>query len=158
MTQIKQMTADFLYKKETDGIIAAFYDVYNALGYGFLERVYQNALYMELKLRGYYCEPQKHIEVFYKGCKVGEYYADILVNHCIILELKAVDSICHEHELQLLNYLKATDIEVGLLLNFGEKPQFRRKVFANERKNNFNLRSSAQSASSACQKESSDYE
>ena len=148
MTQIRQINADFLYKKETDGIIAAFYDVYNALGFGFLERVYQNALFQELCRRGFFCEPQKHIEVYFKGCKVGDYYADILVNEHIILELKAAESLCREHELQLINYLKATNIEVGLLLNFGEQPQFCRKVFANKRKKN--LRKSAESASSAC--------
>lgn len=152
MTQIGRMNADFLYKKETDGILSAFYDVYNALGYGFLERVYQNALYQELKRRGFQCEVQYKIEVFYKGCRVGEYYADILVNGHIILELKAVEKICHEHELQLINYLKATKMEVGLLLNFGEFPQFKRKVYANERKEN--LRSSVASASSACHVES----
>lgn len=149
MTQIMQMDADFLYEEETKEIIAAFYEVYNALGYGFLERVYQNALYQELKRRGFSCETQKHIEVYFRGCKVGDYYADMLVNQSIILELKAAESLCREHELQLINYLKSTEIEVGLLLNFGERPQFKRKVFANERK--INLRSSAESASSACQ-------
>ena len=86
--------------------------------------------------------------MYYKGKEVGEYYADILVDKCIILELKACDRLCKEHELQLINYLKATDIELGLLLNFGEKPQVRRKVYTNERKEN--LRLSASSASSAC--------
>lgn len=141
------MNADLLYKKETDGIISAFYDVYNELGYGFLERVYQNALYQELLRRGFQCEVQYKIDVFYKGCRVGEYYADILVNNHIILELKAADKLCTEHELQLINYLKATRVEVGLLLNFGKSPRFKRKVYANERKEN--LRSSAKSASSA---------
>lgn len=134
------MTTDYLLKEETDGIIAAFYDVYNTLGYGFLERVYQNALYQELKRRGFKCEAQYKVKVYFKGQEVGEYFADILVNDHIILELKAVDTICREHELQLINYLKATEIEVGLLLNFGERPQVRRKLFTNDRKNN--LRSS----------------
>ena len=130
------MTTDFLFKEETDEIIAAFYEVYNSLGYGFLERVYQNALYQELMRRGFKCEAQHKIKVYFKGHEVGEYFADLLVNGHIILELKAVDSICNEHELQLINYLKATEIEVGLLLNFGEKPQVRRKLFTNDRKNN----------------------
>ena len=134
------MTTDYLFKEETDGIIAAFYDVYNTLGYGFFERVYQNALYQELKRRGFKCEAQYKVKVYFKGQEIGEYFADILVNNHIILELKAVDSICNEHELQLINYLKATEIEVGLLLNFGERPQVRRKLFTNDRKNN--LRSS----------------
>lgn len=136
MTQIRQMTTDYLFKEETDEIIAAFYEVYNSLGYGFLERVYQNALYQELMRRGFKCEAQHKIKVYFKGHEVGEYFADLLVNGHIILELKAVDSICNEHELQLINYLKATEIEVGLLLNFGEKPQVRRKLFTNDRKNN----------------------
>ena len=130
------MTTDYLFKEETDEIIAAFYEVYNSLGYGFLERVYQNALYQELMRRGFKCEAQHKIKVYFKGHEVGEYFADLLVNGHIILELKAVDSICNEHELQLINYLKATEIEVGLLLNFGEKPQVRRKLFTNDRKNN----------------------
>ena len=130
------MTTDYLFKEETDEIIAAFYEVYNSLGYGFLERVYQNALYQELMRRGFKCEAQHKIKVYFKGHEVGEYFADLLVNDHIILELKAVDSICNEHELQLINYLKATEIEVGLLLNFGEKPQVRRKLFTNNRKNN----------------------
>ena len=130
------MTTDYLFKEETDEIIAAFYEVYNSLGYGFLERVYQNALYQELMRRGFKCEAQHKIKVYFKGHEVGEYFADLLVNDHIILELKAVDSICNEHELQLINYLKATEIEVGLLLNFGEKPQVRRKLFTNNRKHN----------------------
>ena len=125
------LPVDYLYKKETDGIIAAFYEVYNTLGYGFLERVYQNALYLELLHRGFECKAQYPIKVKFKGREVGEYYADILVNDCVILELKSVGTLLREHELQLINYLKATDIEVGLLLNFGERPQIRRKVFTN---------------------------
>lgn len=144
------MVEENLYKDETDEIIAAFYDVYNSLGFGFLERVYQNALFQELKRRGFDCKAQYQIKVYFKGKEVGEYFADILVNDHIILELKAVERICREHELQLINYLKATDVEVGLLLNFGEHPQVRRKVFGNDEKKN--LRSSAQSASSACYK------
>ena len=128
------MTTDFLFKEETEEIIAAFYDVYNSLGYGFLEKVYENALCQELRRRNFLCEPQYKILVYYKKCVVGEYYADLFVNGHIILELKAVDKLCPEHELQLINYLKATDIEVGLLLNFGERPQVRRKIFTNDKK------------------------
>lgn len=142
------MSDGYLFEEETEKIISAFYEVYNTLGYGFLERVYQNALYQELLRGGFRCEPQKKIDVFYKGSKVGEYYADLLVNERIILELKAVDTICTEHELQLVNYLKATPIEVGLLLNFGEHPQIRRKIFDNKKKKN--LWSSVESVSSVC--------
>ena len=117
--------------KSTVGVLLA-----KALGYGFLERVYQNALYLELLSRGFKCEAQRQIKVYFKGKEVGLYYADIVVNDCIILELKANECLCPEHEAQLLNYLKSTDIEIGLLLNFGEHPQVRRKIFTNDRKEN----------------------
>ena len=125
---------ELLHKELTDEIIKTFFDVYNELGYGFLEKVYQNSLYIELKSRGFYVEAQKQIKVHYKGIEVGEYYADLIVNDLIILELKAADVLVKEHEWQLINYLRGTNIEVGLLLNFGIKPEFRRKVFDNTRK------------------------
>ena len=128
------MNTELLFKKETDAILSAFYEVYYELGYGFLERVYQNALYQELKRRDFQCEVQKQIKVYFKGKEVGEYFADIIVDNKIILELKACEKVCPEHEAQLLNYLKATNIEIGLLLNFGEHPQFCRKIFTNNRK------------------------
>lgn len=123
-----------LYKEITDKIIKAFYTVYDVLGYGFLEKVYENAMYCELGDNGLFVESQKLITVYYKNKKVGEYYADLLVNNCVILELKACESLAEEHEFQLINYLKATDIEVGLLLNFGKKPEFKRKIFTNDEK------------------------
>ncbi|URC11190.1 GxxExxY protein [Flavobacterium sp. B183] len=123
-----------LHQELTDVIIKTFYEVYNELGYGFLERVYQNSLYLELKNKGLKVEAQKKIIVYYKGIKVGEYYADLIVEDLIILELKAVDCIVEAFENQILNYLKGTDCEVGLLLNFGKKPEFKRKIFENERK------------------------
>jgi GxxExxY protein len=125
---------ELLHKELTNSIIRAFYDVYNQLGYGYLEKVYQNAIYLELGSRGFKVESQKQIKVNYRGCHVGEYYADLLVNDCVILELKAAVTIVPEFEYQLINYLKGTDIEVGLLLNFGKKAEFRRKVFENSRK------------------------
>jgi GxxExxY protein len=128
---------ELLHKELSEQILKAFYDVYNELGYGFLEKVYQNALYFELKHRGFDVEAQKQIKVYYKNVAVGEYYADLIVNNIIILELKATEVIVKESEYQLINYLKATHIEVGLLLNFGSKPEFRRKVFDNYRKNLF---------------------
>jgi GxxExxY protein len=118
----------------TDKIIQAFYKVYNKLGYGFSEKVYQNSLVLELCKLGLQVEPQKEIKVYYEGQVVGEYYADIVVNGVIIVELKAVRQLMDEHEAQLLNYLKATTIEVGLLLNFGPKAEIKRKVYDNERK------------------------
>lgn len=91
------------------------------MGYGFLERVYQNALYYELLERGFNCKVQYPLKVYYKEYLVGEYVADIIVNDKIILELKACSELCDYHEAQLVNYLKATSIELGLLLNFGER-------------------------------------
>jgi GxxExxY protein len=126
---------NYKHKELTDKIIQAFYCVYNELGFGFLENVYQNALYFELQNRGFSVEPQKAIDVYYQTQLVGKYKADLIVNDLIILELKAVDFIVEEHESQLINYLKATDKEVGLLLNFGMKPEIRRKAFDNSRKN-----------------------
>ncbi|MGL4631228.1 MAG: GxxExxY protein [Leadbetterella sp.] len=122
------------HKETTDLIIHAFYEVYNQLGYGFLEKVYQNALYFELKNRNFDVQAQKKIKVYYKGIEVGDYYPDIIVNDIIILELKAADYIIEEHENQILNYLRASEIEVGLLLNFGKKPEIKRKVFDNHLK------------------------
>ena len=125
---------DFLNKEITDKIIKAYYKVYNDLGYGFLERVYENALFIELTDIGLRCEKQRPIDVFYKGIKVGNYFADIIVEDKIILELKVAEAIVEEHEFQLVNYLKATEIEVGLLLNFGKTPEFKRKIFTNNNK------------------------
>jgi GxxExxY protein len=124
----------YKHKELTDKIIQAFYCVYNELGFGFLENVYQNALYFELLNRGFNVAAQKAIDVYYQTQLVGKYKADLMVNDLIILELKAVDYLVEEHEFQLINYLKATDKEVGLLLNFGMKPEIRRKVFDNSRK------------------------
>ena len=126
--------AELLHQETTNKIISAFYHVYNELGYGFLEKVYQNALYLELTSRGFSVVPQKQINVYFKGTKVSEYYSDMIVDEIIILELKTKESLAPEHEAQLLNYLKATEIEVGLLLNFGLDPQFKRKIFTNDRK------------------------
>lgn len=122
---------EFKHEKITELVIKAFFNVYNTLGYGFLEKVYENAMMLELKSLGLYCEKQKPISVFYKSFQVGEYFADIIVEDKVIIELKAADGIIEEHEAQLLNYLKATEIEVGLLFNFGKKPQFKRQIFEN---------------------------
>ena len=116
----------------TEKITKAYYDVYNTLGYGFLEKVYENAMLIELRGMGLSVEKQKPISVSYHGNEVGEYYADIVVNECVIIELKAAEALCEEHEYQLINYLKATDIEVGLLLNFGKEPEIKRREFANK--------------------------
>jgi GxxExxY protein len=120
------------YPEITEAIIKAFYKVYNTLGYGFLEKVYENAMMIELGEMGLLVESQKRIIVYYEGEIVGNYSADLVINNVVILELKAAQSLCLEHEYQLINYLKATDIEVGLLLNFGKSPMFKRKVFSNK--------------------------
>ncbi len=126
---------ELLHKELTEKILKIFYDVYNELGYGFLEKVYQNSMFIELKANGYQVEAQKQIKVYYKGTEVGEYYADLVVNNLVILELKAAECLVKEFEWQLINYLRGTNIEVGLLLNFGKKPEFIRKVYENARKN-----------------------
>lgn len=118
----------------TEQILEAFFKVYRVLGYGFSEKVYQNSLVLELTEMGLRVEQQTQIAVHYNGHVVGEYIADMIVNGCVIVELKAARQFVDEHEAQLLNYLKATPIEVGLLLNFGPKSEFKRKVYDNDRK------------------------
>lgn len=125
---------EYIHTELTSKIIKAFYTVYNKLGYGFLEKVYENALKIELTKMGLTVERQKLIKVFYDDIEVGEYFADLLVNNLVIIELKAAETLMEEHENQLINYLKATDIEVGLLLNFGKKSQISRKIFTNNSK------------------------
>lgn len=129
--------ADYIHSDITKRIIKSFYTVYNKLGFGFLEKVYENAMMIELMSDGLYCEKQKPIKVYYKEKIVGDYYVDILVENKIIIELKASEGIVEEHELQLINYLKATDLEIGLLLNFGKQAQFKRKIFSNTNKKLF---------------------
>jgi GxxExxY protein len=123
-----------LHEDITEKIIAAFYKVYNTLGHGFLEKVYENAMAVELRKQGFNIEQQKNIRVYYEGEEVGYYESDLAVNGLVIAETKAKESLREEHEAQLVNYLKATKIEVGLLLNFGKTPEFRRKIFTNDRK------------------------
>ena len=123
-----------LHENITKKIIEAYYKVYNTLGYGFLEKVYENALKIELRRLNLKVDQQKSIKVLYESFEVGDYFADLIIEDLVIVELKAAESLCEEHEMQLINYLKATNLEVGLLLNFGKKPEFRRKVFSNDRK------------------------
>ena len=132
----KPMYNGSLYKHSelTEQIIGAFYTVYSTLGYGFLENIYVKALMIELNRRGIKVNDELPIQVYYLGQIIGEYYADIIVNELVILEIKAVKSLAVEHEAQLLNYLKATPYEVGLLLNFGPKPETKRRSFDNTRK------------------------
>ena len=123
------------HREITDKILNSFFKVvYPELGYGFLEKVYENALALTLRHMGLNVEQQAKISVYFSNEVVGEYYADLLVEDCVIVELKAAQGISHEYEAQLLNYLRATPYEVGLLLNFCPKPDFRRKAFDNDRK------------------------
>lgn len=124
----------FKHDDITEKIIEAFFRVYNTLGYGYLEKVYENALMIELKKIGLSAIAQFPIRVMYAGELVGEYFADIFAESCVIVEIKASKAIGPEHEAQLLNYLKATSTEVGLILNFGPKAEFKRKIFDNFRK------------------------
>ena len=147
MTRIERMNTDngILHEELTGSILSAFYTVYNALGYGFLEKVYENALLIELNKAGVNVSQQQAITVYYGKKPVGEYFADLIVEDLVIVELKAAESLRQEHALQLTNYLKGTGKQVGLLLNFGPKPEFKRVVFSH----NNNPRKSAKSASSA---------
>ena len=125
---------ELLEKDNTAKIIKVFYKVYNILGYGFLEKVYRNAMFLELISEGIQVEKNSQIIVYYENDIVGEYYADLKANNKIVIEIKAAESIVEAHELQLINYLKATELEVGLLLNFGRRAEFKRKLFTNNLK------------------------
>ncbi|NNE99069.1 MAG: GxxExxY protein [Pyrinomonadaceae bacterium] len=118
----------------TERVIGTFYEVYNELGFGFLESVYEEAMLIALEQKGFQVEKQFGIPVWFRGERIGRFEADLILNGLIILELKAVRKIIDAHRAQLLNYLRATEIEVGLLLNFGPKPKFERIAFDNERK------------------------
>ena len=121
------------HQELTSKIIECAFRVHNELGFGFLEAVYQNSLMIELEKSGLRADGEKPIKVKYDGHIVGDYVADIIVEDKVILELKAIKEIHPAHEAQLVNYLKATGIEVGLLINFGEKVQIKRKVFDRSR-------------------------
>ena len=117
------------HKELTEKIIKIYYKVYNTLGYGFLEKIYENAMMIEFKKTAIPAVPQSPIEVIYDDIIIGDYFADILVDGNVIIEIKAAKNLIVDHEAQILNYLKATNNEVGLLLNFGPKPEIKRKVF-----------------------------
>jgi GxxExxY protein len=118
----------------SERIIKVFYQVHKELGYGFSEKVYQNALVLALQEEGLPVEEQLPIKVYFRRRLVGEFFADMLVDGLILLELKSGGAILAEHEAQLLNYLRATTIEVGYVLNFGKSAVFKRKIFDNLRK------------------------
>ena len=129
MTRMNADKANLIHGELTDRIIGTFFDVYNTLGHGFLESVYENALAIALSEAGLQVQSQVPIRVGFRGRSVGEFRADLLVGESLIIEVKAQAAILATHEAQLLNYLKATGIPVGLLLNFGPRPQFKRRIF-----------------------------
>ena len=119
-----------IHKDLSYEIMAAVFEVHNTLGFGFLEKVYERALLKELELREIPVETQKEIKVYYKGDEIGTYFADLVVNDEILLELKAVENINSIHKAQVLNYLKATGLKLGLLINFGkERVEYKRLVY-----------------------------
>ena len=132
------MMDNLKHKDLTDKVLKAFYKVYNTLGYGFLEKVNERALIFELGSLGLRAARQQPIKVYYGGSLVGDYFADIVVENKVIIEVKIAEAIGEAHIAQLRNYLKATEIEVGLLLNFGPDPRFARKIFSNDHKQFFN--------------------
>lgn len=125
-----------IHKELTYQIIGVFYDVYNELGHGFLESVYQKSLALALESSGLQVRQHVKIPVWFRGQPVGQFEGDVLVNNLILLELKAARCLDRSHQSQILNYLRATDIEVGVLLNFGLKPEFKRLVLDNASKTN----------------------
>ena len=128
------MNADLKYFELTQKIIGIYYEVYNELGTGFLESVYQKSLSLALESAGLKVSSRIDIPVWFRGHQVGQFEGDLLVDRCVLLELKAARALGSAHQAQLLNYLRATEIEVGLLLNFGPKPEFKRVAYDNSRK------------------------
>jgi GxxExxY protein len=120
---------NYIHSDLTDKIIGRAYEVYKQLGHGFTEKVYENAMMIKLPQKGLDVVQQAPIKVYFEDKLVGEYFADILVNNKVVLEFKAVSALSKAHKVQLVNYLKATDIKVGLLINFGEKIKIVRRVF-----------------------------
>ena len=119
---------EYKHKELASGIIGAAHTVHNKLGYGFLEKIYHNSLFIELKKKGYRVEFEKPVQVHYENQVVGEFFADLLVENKVVVEVKAVDKYTNVFEAQLLNYLKATGLDVGLIINFGPSVQVKRMV------------------------------
>lgn len=127
------MSETFLHKELTTKIIGRFFHVYNVFGYGFLEKVFENALAIDLRKQGMKVRQQVPIKVYYEGAIVGEYFADMIVDEKVILEIKVAEEIATRHILQLRNYLRASKIEVGYVLNFGPSPTYKRQIYTNDR-------------------------
>jgi len=125
---------NYKHSELTELIIGVFYEVYNELGFGFLESVYRNSLHLALLEKGLAIEQEVPVTVFFRGKNVGDFRADLVVNETILLELKTAEQIVAAHESQVLNYLRSTSLELGLILNFGPRPQVRRLLLDNSRK------------------------
>src|SRR5579863_1236350 len=138
-------STNYKHQESTEAIIRSFYEVYNELGHGFLESIYEEALFRVLKNNGVSVQRQHPLSVWFRGEQIGDFRADLIVADHVIVELKAVKALEPFHEAQLLNYPRASHLEVGLLLNFGPTPKIKRLVFANEKKHPC---SSAKSAAS----------
>ncbi len=128
------MDDELIHKDATDSIIRVFYNVYNELGFGFLESIYEEAMVIALREKGLIVEKQVPVPVWFRGRCLGTFAADLIVNNTVIIELKAVSRLVDAHVAQLMHYLRATEIEVGLVMNFGTEPTFKRRVFENARK------------------------
>jgi len=131
---MKENDGRLKHRDLTQKVIGVFYEVYNELGHGFLESVYEAALEIALTSKGLTVFRQIEVPVWFRGKKIGDFTADMLVDKCVLLELKGGRALDPAHEAQLLNYLRATEIEVGMLLSFGLKPEFKRLAFDNSRK------------------------
>jgi GxxExxY protein len=129
-----RIKSEFAQSALTDKVLGVYYDVYNELGFGFLESVYAKAMAVALEAAGLQVDTETAIAVWFREFQVGDFRADLVVEKSLLLELKAVRTLEPAHEAQTLNYLRATELEVALLLNFGPKPQIRRLVFDNQRK------------------------
>jgi GxxExxY protein len=132
--RMKDNDSGLKHRDLTQQIIGVFYEVYNELGHGFLESVYEAAFEVALTAKGLSVLRQIEVPVWFRGKKIGDFTADMLVDKCVLLELKAGQALDRSHEAQLLNYLRATEIEVGMLFSFGLKPEFKRLAFDNARK------------------------
>lgn len=128
------MDSSLKHNELTRSIIGIFYEVYNELGHGFLESVYHNAMKIALEQKGHFVQSKTEVPVWFRNQSIGKFETDLIVDQAVILELKSAKSIDRAHIAQLLNYLRATNIEVGLVLNFGERPEFQRRAFDNSRK------------------------
>ncbi len=129
-----KMHGSLLHRELTDTIIGVFYDVYNELGFGFLESVYEEAMLIALSEKGLEVKQQVAVPVWFRNREIGIYQADLIVEECVIIELKAVRQLVEAHIAQLMHYLRAMKVEVGLVMNFGLKPEFKRRAFENTRK------------------------